>query len=182
LTGNWAFTYGTLAYFHGAIDRTKYDDYSLEAVTSLGDIVDSINGINGMCAEETTVGSVITVHFSKGNRLYVSTADSGLLYNVTVAQSTDVTSISMSNMLFTIYPNDPQDSDKYKLMVQPDDGELFYISLYDGEATNSYTVSLVADALDQTGGNAFIENLNALDTGFTFKLVIIFSSYFFQSF
>jgi len=60
------------------------------------------------------------------------------------------------------------DSDKYKMIVQPDDEDLFLLTLSDGDTTETYTVSLINDALDQSGSNCFIENLNALDMGYHF--------------
>jgi len=87
--GNWALTYGTMAYYHGAIDKSMYEDYSLKQVDDVDDIAASISGINGMAAktltapdEETqlaiaeSLGSYdpsvtyIQVNFSKGNRLF----------------------------------------------------------------------------------------------------------------
>lgn len=167
IDGNWAFAYGTMAYYHGAIDKSKYDDYSLKSVSSLGDIADSINGIQGMSAEVTKENAEITVYFSQGNRLYIASEDTGLNYNVVVQQANDATSIDMSKMMFAIYPDDAQDSNVYKMTVSPNTGETFDITLFDGETYNTYTVSLVPDAVDSANSNCFIENLNALGIGFT---------------
>nr|DAX54258.1 MAG TPA: tail connector protein [Bacteriophage sp.] len=167
IDGNWAFVYGSMAYYHGAVDKSIYEDYSLVPCKSMDDIITSISGIKGMTCNEVTPGTKIKVTYSKGNRIYVASAASGLNVGVTVKQPEDATSVDMSGMLFGIYPNDPQGSDVYKLIVQPSDGNLFVLSLTDVKSTKSYVVSLLPDELDASGNNAFIENLNALGTGFT---------------
>lgn len=172
VSGNWAFVYGTLAYYHGAIDRSKYDDYSLKSVSSLDDIASSINGINGMAAEANEQANTITVTFSKGNRLYIDTEMYSGDIEVTQDTSDDAVTSSYNdmneNMLFAIYPNTPQDNNLYKMIVSPDDGELFQISLYNGETTNTYTVSIYPDAVDQSGANAYVDNLSAIEPDFNF--------------
>ena len=167
IDGNWAFVYGSMAYYHGAIDKSLYEDYSLVSCKSMDDIITSISGIKGMTCNEVTPGSKIKVTYSKGNRIYVASASSGLNVGVTIKQPEDATSVDMSNMLFGIYPNDPQGSDVYKMIVQPSEGNLFTLSLTDVKSTKNYLVSLLPDELDPSGNNAFIENLNALGTGFT---------------
>lgn len=164
---NWAFVYGSMAYFHGAIDRSKYDDYSLVSCKTVDDIITSISGIKGMACEEVEKDKKIKVTYSKGNRLYIAEADSGLNVGVTVKQPEDPTSVDTSNMLFGIYPDDPQGSDVYKMTIQPESGNIFTLSLTDLKSTKNYFVSLLPDETDDSGNNVFIENLNALGTGFT---------------
>lgn len=178
---NWAFAYGTMAYYHGAINKKKYEDYSLKQVTSLDDIMDSIAGITGMNAKNCKYdqeeddhgvvtkinGCTIDIEYSKGNKLYLPEG-TALNCNVSLSDTESNSTYTGNKMLFAVYPNDPQDSNKYKIQIQPDDNNLFLLTTDDGYDRNSYTVSLVADAVDQDGSNAFIENLNALGTGFTF--------------
>ena len=164
---NWAFVYGTMAYYHGAIDKSKYDDYSLVSCKTLDDVITSISGIKGMACEEVEKDKKIKVTYSKGNRIYIAADDTGLNEGVTVKQPETPTSVDMSSMLFSIYPNDPQGSDVYKMVVQPDSGNIFSLSLTDVKSTKNYLVSLLPDETDESGNNVFIENLNALGTGFT---------------
>ena len=182
--GNWAFTYGTMAYYHGAIDRSKYEDYSLKSVDSFDDIASSINGINGMATEITaeydkgTGQGTIEVNYSKGNQIFIGNddPDTGTVTVLPVdakglvkqtPKNTNTYADMNANMLFAIYPAQPYDSNVFKMTVIPDSGDLFQLSLYNGAETNTYTVSLFPDAVDQSGANAFIENLNAIDDAFT---------------
>lgn len=173
IDGNWGFTYGSMAYYHGAIDKSKYEDYSLVTVRSIDDLINSINGINGMACIDCQGGIgdkentyTLTIAFSEGNRLFIGESD--LLDNVHIDQQTSASHTDMSKMLFAIYPDDPQDTNKYKLIVQPGDEDYFNITLTDGDNSETYEVSLLADGLDSTGSNCFIENLNTLDIGYTF--------------
>jgi len=190
---NWAFVYGTMAYYHGAIDKSLYEDYSLKQCKSLEDVATSICGISGMTAHQgdkiTKVDQFgnpdpdgtaedensIYVQYSKGNRLLVADSDTGLNVNCTVEQIDDDELIdeasefdAFDKKLFALYPDDPQDSDKYKMIIQPDEDNKFLMTLSDGDTTETYTVSLISDELDQSGTNCFIENLNTLQIGYTF--------------
>lgn len=177
----WAFTFGTLAYYKGAIDKSIYADYSLKNVDSIDDVVTSINGIKGMAAKllstqvtTSTEVDTILITYSDGNRLYTST-DSSLRINCTVdkVNGAETDNLDGFDYVFGIYANQPQDSDCYKIMVSPDEDNLFKVSLTDLDSTDTYTVSLYHDAVDQSGSNAYIENLNALGLDFT---VIVNSS------
>jgi len=120
---NWALTYGTMAYYHGAIDKSAYEDYSLKQVESFDDIASSISGINGMSAktldnpDEDTQALItaalgeydpstnyIQVDFSKGNRLFFGpdeTADPDnhtTQGDVTLIQAKDVARSEYSKM------------------------------------------------------------------------------------
>lgn len=190
---NWAFVYGTMAYYHGAIDKSLYEDYSLKQCKSLEDVATSISGISGMTAHQgdgwTKVDqygnpdpsgtaenkNYIYVQYSKGNRLLTAENDTGLNIGCTVEQLTEEDDIdaaseydAYSNKLFAVYPDDPQDSPKYKLVIQPDEDYKFLMTLSDGDNTETYTVSLISDELDQSGTNCFIENLNTLQIGYQF--------------
>lgn len=171
IDGNWAFTYGTMAYYHGAIDKSKYADYSLVQCDSMDDIVTSINGINGMSSRYEVISDnhfKLIVNYSQGNKLIISMNGDPLLEGVQIGINANTTSVDMSMMLFAIYPSDPQDSNKYKLIVQPGADDYFKITLTDGDTSESYEVSLLSDGLDSTGNNCFIENLNTLGIGYTF--------------
>lgn len=170
INGNWGFTYGTMAYYHGAIDKSIYEDYSLVSCDSIDDIINSINGINGMAAEEVAGDGEntykIQVSFSEGNRLYIG--EDSLENNCKIAQEDSTTTIDMSKMLFAIYPNNPQNDNIYQMVIVPGADDYFTLSLTNSdEELDSYEVSLLADGLDSTGSNCFIENLNAMDTGYT---------------
>jgi hypothetical protein len=190
---NWAFIYGTMAYYHGAIDKSLYEDFSLKQCKSLEDVATSICGISGMTAHQgdgfTKVDQFgnpdpngtaedknsIYVQYSKGNRLLIAEQDTGLNVNCTVEQIDDDELIEQASeyeefdkKLFALYPDDPQDSDKYKMIIQPDEENKFLMTLSDGDTTESYTVSLISDELDQSGTNCFIENLNTLQIGYNF--------------
>jgi hypothetical protein len=193
----WAFTFGSLAYYHGPIDKSKFADYSLKLCTSINNVVNSINGIKGMSAELVSGNAadakgefIIRVDYSEGNKLYTGTSDD-LIVNVnkdkldytntstgtaTVEQSlngvvnkyADGNSIYDSGKyMFAIFADAPQDSDIYKVSIRNDEGNLFVIGLDDGQKNQEFTVSLLADELDQSGSNAYIENLNALGLNFT---------------
>lgn len=170
---NWAFVFGSMAYYHGAVDKSKYADYSLKYCESLDDVADSISGIKGMTANRVEGEDKINIVFSKGNRLYVATEESKLNVGFTSITQGDVTSTygemtGSDGMLFAVYPKDPQGENVYKLVVTPAEGDLFNIALTTDKGTENYTVSLNVDAKDASGSNAFIENLNSLSTGFTF--------------
>lgn len=185
-SNNFAFAIGTMAYYCGAIDKSKYADYSLVNIKSINDLLNSLNGLNGLTAElkdleeggrtdemedaeEGVADRVITLHSAKGNALTIvegsCTGIAPVISSVADSSYGDPTS---DDVLFGIYPNDPQDHDLYRITIKPDENNLFYIELFNGSETNGYTVSLLADELDQSGSNCFIENLNALGLGFTF--------------
>lgn len=174
--GNWGFTFGSMAYYHGAIDKSIYEDYSLVSCNSIDDIVNSINGINGMTAKVTsqdpdqgipTQGRTykVEIHFSEGNRLYV---DESKMDNCHITQQSDAIHEDMSKMLFAVYPSNPQSQDEYKIIIKPGSEDYFYLTTDEGGDRNTYEVSLIPDGLDSTGANCFIENLNSLGINFTF--------------
>lgn len=172
---NFAFTLGTMAYYHGAIDKSKYADYSLIQLTSIDDLLTSINGMAGLAA--SWIGNVtdadnvaqLVIECSEGNELIheFSDLDTGITISGGDADNYSTSSNWKSDYAFAIYPNNPQDSNKYVARISVDDGNLFYLTLSDGRETNGYTVSLDIDAVDQSGVNAFIENLNSYGIDFT---------------
>lgn len=207
---SWAFTYGTMAYYHGPIDKTAFGDYSLKLCSSIDNVVNSINNIKGMSAElistkhvpykaaETDKQGAVTapaveehdeceinIQYSEGNRLYVATSEDlcvnidkdVLKQSVNDAQDNDYTSDtkygtgrtladSEHDWMLMVRPKDPQDSDIYGISIRKGLGKLFNITLDNSQTANSYDVSLLADELDESGSNAYIENLNAVESNF----------------
>lgn len=175
---NWAFTYGTMAYYHGAVDISLFADYSLKKINSLDDLLTSINGINGMCASEeddsTDTNWKIKIQFSKGNELAIS-SDANLMIGFSGNSVPSLGTVTSKNSLlsagttaFWMYAHTSQDHNAYVVNIYPDADNLFQININDGLTSETYTVSLDSEALDQSGSNAFIENLNALGLDFTF--------------
>lgn len=174
---NFAFVVGTMAYYHGAIDKSEYSDYSLVSINSINDLATSISGMAGMTAEvtnsSTTYDYKVKISYSEGNS--IGEVDSSKIQGGITVKLEDVADPTLSKygtevMLFAVRPEEAQDSDKYLISIAPNNGTLFNLTLRDslGEST-TYETSLLADELDSAGTNAYIENLNALDLGFTFE-------------
>lgn len=165
--GSWAFVYGSMAYYHGAVDHELYSDYSMVPCDSADDLLTSINGISGLAATlkkgSTDTKVTIEISYSKGNELsiYANEGCEATLGTVTSNKS-------YQDALFTVFPDQPSDNNQFKAVFYPNEGDLFDITLDRGGKRETFTVSLNASALDRSGNNAYIENLNVLRTGFTF--------------
>ena len=180
-TDTWAFTFGSMAFYKGAIDKSAYVDYSLRSCESMHDVVTSINNLKGMSGELEVQESntyKITVEYSEGNRLYVGN-NPNLFIGVDTAELKKVNSESAEKTVvsnwnekcaFGIYALDAQDSDVYRVLVSRDEGDLFRLALDDNQTNDTYSVSLLADTKDQSGTNAYIENLNSL--GLKFRVFV----------
>jgi len=192
----WAFTFGSMAYYHGPIDKSKYEGYSLVQCNSADDITNSINGIKGMSATGGWINNPVTtdttketadteatdtevttdtdntantdpqlyeivIKYSENNGLLTSNFD-----NVTIKETTPEKT-TFDGCIFKIYAHTPQSRDCYAISILPDEGDLFQLVLDDNKSKQTFTVSLDPDALNQSGSNAYIENLNALGLEFT---------------
>jgi len=187
---SFAFTFGQMAYYHGAIDKSLYSEYSLMKVDTVGEVLASINGFAGIAAEylkesdssnensnaQTESLKAITVWCSEGNEIYAEDGCSptGEPYGaITPSQDWENAhpEYSKDTKLLEVYPDDPQEFDNYKISISPDDGNLFYMTVKNPkDESNTYEVSLLSDGLDSAGVNAYIENLNTLGIGMTFTV------------
>lgn len=175
--GNYAFIIGSVAYYHGAVDRSMFDDYSLINISSADELATSLNGINGQSCMSITPSATnnggdqisydIEMMFSEGNEPYVVDADNQANVHLNVAiEDATPTTINLNNILFSIYPTNPASSNVYGINLKPVTETIFELTLTEGEKSNTFMVSLIADQTDNSGNNIYIERLNAMDINF----------------
>jgi len=172
---SFIFTFGQSAYYHGAIDRSAYQEFSILKVDTVAEVLASINGYSGIAAGyiDKKVLNEIAVYCSDGNEIYAEDGKDpdGNPYGI-ITPDEDWTPIhedyATEKKLFEIYPDDPQEGNNFRIAVGPDDGTLFYLTLKnEKEEMDTYEASLLSDGLDSAGVNCYIENLNTLRIGYT---------------
>jgi hypothetical protein len=173
---SFIFTFGQSAYYHGAVDRSAYQEYSILKVDTVAEVLASINGYAGIAAgyESKDNYKKINIFCSDGNEIYAEDGKDpdGVAYNVITTSDDWVeihTDYNTNKKLFEVYPDDPQEGNNFRLAVGPDEGTLFYLTLKnEKDEQDTYEASLLSDGLDSAGVNAYIENLNTLRIGYTF--------------
>lgn len=184
--GSYVFEMGTMIYYHGAVTTLeKYQDYSQLKINSITDIVSSISNMPGLSCEIasdtwSTSGTeiILRVRYSEGNEVEFKEGE-----NTTVESTEEVDAYEVDGELrkpyFWLYAHNPEDRDKYKVELIPDEGNLFVMRITDADEVEEYTVSLDQDALDQSGNNCYIENLNSYGMDYS---VVVSTEYDYQDF